>query len=139
MTNKEFLFCLSMCIGLIAYVFYQSRDYEFIPIIAECRKMNDVTMILEGRLHNKNKKITGLSKRRLAYYNRGRVAPLPKPIYVFKSTHVYKGISVNGLHHTRFSYVIREGETAHDALGKKALICFKGRRPLTIKAIYIAD
>lgn len=140
MTNKELLSIIAMCLGLIAYVIYQSRDYAFRPYIAACQKMNDVTIIVEGRLHNENKKITGLSKKRLDNFTRGRAGPLPKPIYVFKSTHAYKGINqVNRLHHTGFSYVIREGEVVHGALGKRALICFKGRRPLSIKSIYIAD
>lgn len=134
------IFAYGFFLGVIFFVFRQFSHGAFRPHIAECRQMNDVTKIVEGRLHNKNKKLSRENKFLLRAYNRDRIGPLPEPIYVFKSTHAWKGISgFNRIKHHGWTYVIREGEAAEGALGKKALICFKGNRPLTIKSIYIAE
>lgn len=131
-------------IGIFNYLniqFGNKGNKDFKPYIAECQKMDDVNMIVEGRLYKKDKKLTGSAKRFILMNSFHWEAPQPKPIYVFKSKFAYQGFTPrrrNNINRS-FAYIVREKEAPTDALGKKALICFKGTRPLTIEAIYIDD
>ena len=138
----ENLFTFGTIFGVGCFVIYQFNEelayQRFKPNIAECRDMNEVRIIVAGRLKKPNKKVISFGNSRKA--DQDEVLPPPKSIYTFKSKKAYKGISPKLRYNNRtgFNFMIREGEAPRGALGKRALICVGGFRPRTLEAIYIA-
>ena len=133
---------LSFSIGKVILIEFGNRGTEdFKPYIAECRAMDDVNIIVEGRLYKKDKKLRGAAKSFVSMNNMHVDASEPDPIYVFKSKFGYKGVSpVHRFNRfTGFGYIVRDGEAPPNVVGKDVLLCMTGFRPYRIKAIYIED
>lgn len=141
--TKSNLFTFGIFFGVVCFVIYQFYDsiayQRFKPNIAECRGMNEVRIIVAGRLKRPNEKVIPFGNNRKS--DQDEVLPPPKSIYTFMSEESYKGISpkLRGNKRSGFNFMIREGEAPQDALGKRVLICVGGFRPRTLEAIYIAQ
>ena len=126
---------------VILILFAPKGTEDFKPYIAECRAMDDVNTIVEGRLYKKDKKLRGAAKSFVLMNNWHVDASAPDPIYVFKSKFGYQGVSPvrRNNRFTGYAYVVRDGEAPPNAVGKDVLLCMTGFRPRRIKAIYIED
>ena len=133
---------LSFGIFNVLFIQFGNKGNEdFKPHIAECRAMDDVNTIVEGRLYKKDKKLRGAAKS-FVFMNSIHVdASAPDPLYVFKSEFGHQGVSPVRRHNrfTQYAYIVREGEAPPNAVGKDALLCMTGFRPYRIKTLYIED
>lgn len=147
MTNKQLaniVIRTILFLGIFNVVLLQlgnKGNEDFKPHIAECRAMDDVNTIVEGRLYKKDKKLRGSAKSFVSMNNRYIDASEPDPLYVFKSKFGYQGVSPVRRRNrfTGYTFIVREGEAPPNAVGKDALLCLTGFRPRRVKAIYIED
>ena len=133
---------LSFGIGKVFFLQFGNNGNEYFkPYIVECREMDDVNAIVEGRLYKKDKKLRGATKSFVSMNNWHVDASEADPLYVFKSKFGYQGVSPVRRRNrfTQYAYIVREGEAPSNALGKDALLCMTGFRPRRIKAIYIEE
>ncbi len=118
-------------------------SHDFSQSIADCKAMDDVTFIVEGRFTSSEKRLKQTSKFDNMRTSRKGQKRLPKPIYSFQADIVHLGST--GVMNNKtgkqvvksLSYPIREGE-APEGLKGKGLICYKGSNPRTIKSIHFA-
>ena len=120
-----------------------SSSQDFGQIIADCKAMNDVTFIVEGRFTKPKTILKGMANNDIFRAKREGVEPPPKPIYAFRADIVHlgsTGVTDNRTGKQMVSsilYRIREGE-APEGLKGKGVICYKGSNPRTIKSVHVA-
>lgn len=120
-----------------------SSSHDFSQTIADCKAMNDVTFIVEGRFQKPEKQLKRTSQFENIEADLDGLEPPPKPIYSLRADIVHLGST--GVSDNRtgkqmvksLSYTIREGE-APKGLKGKGVICYKGSSPRTIKSIHVA-
>ena len=120
-----------------------SPSPDFSQIIADCKAMNDVTFIVEGRFQKSKKQLKRISQFDNIEADLDGLEPPPKPIYMLRADIVHLGST--GVSDNRtgkqmvksLSYTIREGE-APEGLKGKGVICYKGSNPRTIKSIHVS-
>jgi len=118
-----------------------SSSPDFSQIIADCKAMNDVTFIVEGRFQKSEKQLKRTSQFDKIKADRDGTDLPPKPIYKLRADFVHLGST--GVSDNRTGkqivksifYTIREGE-APEGLKGKGVICYKGSKPRTIKSVH---
>lgn len=120
-----------------------SSSHDFSQAIANCKAMNDVTFIVEGRFQKPKKELKRISQFDNIEADLDGLEAPPKPIYSLRADIVHLGST--GVTDNRtgkqvvssIAFTIREGE-APAGLKGKGLICYKGSNPRTIKSIHVA-
>lgn len=120
-----------------------SSSHDFSQVIADCKAMDDVTFIVEGRFQKSEKQLKRISQNDKIKARRDGTDLPPKPIYMLRAEIVHLGST--GVRDNRtgkqmvksLSYPIREGD-APKGLKGKGVICYKGDSPRVIKSVHFA-